>query len=283
MNFCKCCGKEIPEGRKFCNSSCAAKYNNKHRTRKPWTEEQKQKVRVPRVQQICRFCGKPLGYINRQALMYRNACEDCKPFVLMVDTFNRLGFTDTSLLKNYERLVSFVLELYFEKKKSLKDIYKITGLKYLQIEKIIWRSGKKLRTIAEGLQEAILQNKISPGKGAPEINFRRGYHISWNGNKHWLRSSYEFEFAKMLDKSNVCYDVESSYTRTVYVSSKDGKKHVAIPDFYLPKTNEIVEVKSTYTLKGSLEDMKKKFQAYSERGFKPRLWLDKKFVNIEEL
>ena len=74
-------------------------------------------------------------------------------------------------------------------------------MKYLQIEKIIWRSGKKLRTIAEGLQEAILQNKISPGKGAPEINFRRGYHISWNGNKHWLRSSYEFEFAKMLDKS----------------------------------------------------------------------------------
>ena len=49
MNFCKCCGKEIPEGRKFCNSSCAAKYNNKHRTRKPWTEEQKRKIRKERV------------------------------------------------------------------------------------------------------------------------------------------------------------------------------------------------------------------------------------------
>lgn len=40
-NYCLNCGKEIKNGKKFCNSSCAAKYNNKNRK---LTEETKKKI-----------------------------------------------------------------------------------------------------------------------------------------------------------------------------------------------------------------------------------------------
>ena len=40
-HFCLQCGKEIPSNRQFCNSSCAAKYNNKKRV---LSEETKEKI-----------------------------------------------------------------------------------------------------------------------------------------------------------------------------------------------------------------------------------------------
>ena len=38
-NYCLNCGNEIEKGKKFCNSSCSAKYNNKKRLMKKETKE----------------------------------------------------------------------------------------------------------------------------------------------------------------------------------------------------------------------------------------------------
>lgn len=75
--LCKCCGKPLSyedKHKTFCNSSCAASYNNLKRVRKPWSEEQRhnlsekvlvkyqtkepsQTTYVPR-KLVCKCCGK---------------------------------------------------------------------------------------------------------------------------------------------------------------------------------------------------------------------------------
>ena len=55
-----------------------------------------------------------------------------------------------------------------------------------------------------------------------------------------------------------------------------AKERVAIPDFYLPRTNEIVEIKSTWTY--NKQEMNDKFEAYRNLGYIPKLILDRKEV-----
>lgn len=68
-----------------------------------------------------------------------------------------------------------------------------------------------------------------------------------------------------------------------YYDSIKNTNRYAFPDFYLPDTNEIIELKSTYTLDGKIQEMKDKFKAYEELGYKPKLLLDWEFVDIDKL
>ena len=56
---------------------------------------------------------------------------------------------------------------------------------------------------------------------------------------------------------------------------------VAIPDFYIPNTNTIVEIKSTYTL--DVQNMKDKVKKYKELGYDFKLILNHQEVNIDEM
>ena len=85
-----------------------------------------------------------------------------------------------------------------------------------------------------------------------------------------------------MDSQKIPYKVEAKETRTKYRDSELQRERVAVPDFYLPKTNEIIEVKSKYTL-GNIQRMKEKFEAYQKRGFIPKLWLDFKFEELRNL
>lgn len=70
QNFCLCCGKEITgrnkNTKKFCNSSCAATYNNKLRPKK-----QKENKKVKKEKRFCINCGNTLK--NHQ----KNFCRLC--------------------------------------------------------------------------------------------------------------------------------------------------------------------------------------------------------------
>lgn len=66
-NFCKYCGKEITgrnrNTKKFCNSSCAASYNNRLRPKKTKKEKTKSgqiKKSIENKERFCVNCGKPL-------------------------------------------------------------------------------------------------------------------------------------------------------------------------------------------------------------------------------
>ena len=66
-----------------------------------------------------------------------------------------------------------------------------------------------------------------------------------------------------------------------YYDSRLQKIRVAIPDFYIPSTNTIVEIKSTYTL--DVQNMKDKVKKYKELGYDFKLILNHKEVNIDEI
>lgn len=66
--------------------------------------------------------------------------------------------------------------------------------------------------------------------------------------------------------------------RIVYFDSHEQKHRVAIPDFYLPDSNTIVEIKSTYWL--DEENMKDKSQEYQRLGFNFQLIVDNILVGV---
>ena len=92
---------------------------------------------------------------------------------------------------------------------------------------------------------------------------KSGWHTSWNGKEVYLRSSYEKNYAEYLDKQHIDYDVECF--RIKYYDTQQDRYRCAIPDFYLPKTNTIVEIKSSWTL--DEQNMKDKFVSYIEQGY----------------
>lgn len=110
-------------------------------------------------------------------------------------------------------------------------------------------------------------------------NLKTETHISWNGEEYFLRSSYEIEYAESLDALKILYIVEN--LRVEYYDSQQKVMRIAIPDFYLPESNEIVEIKSDFTL--DIQEMRDKFDAYKKLGYKPKLILEKDEVDLYNL
>lgn len=74
---------------------------------------------------------------------------------------------------------------------------------------------------------------------------KRGYHTTWEGNLCHYRSTYELDYMKELDAQFIPYDYEA--LKIPYFDSTKNTMRTAIPDFYLPETKTIVEVKSIHT------------------------------------
>lgn len=92
----------------------------------------------------------------------------------------------------------------------------------------------------------------------------------------FYRSSYELEYAQQLDEQQVDYNMEN--LRILYWDSQLLKQRVAIPDFYLPESNTIVEIKSNWTYnKQNIED---KVKSYKEHGYNCKLMLEKKETTL---
>ena len=268
---CLQCGKEIPEGRKFCSSSCSAKYSNVRRQRRPWTEEQHLKNRKPKKEIVCKYCGKP----------GKQVCDECRPYVHVQAFMQKLGETEGGLKQRYVKAEESLKRMYLEENLSTVEIYKKTGISSGEVSRYLRKAGVIPRTSLEGQKLAISLGK----KKIPEIQdfkkFRGIVHKTWFGSNVYLRSSYEKDFAKDLDSKKIFYKVEPF--QVVYKLSSDGSIHRSLPDFYLPETNELVEIKSYYTLKGRVEEMKDKFREYLNQGYIPKLILEHKEIDIFQL
>ena len=130
----------------------------------------------------------------------------------------------------------------------------------------------KCRSFSESTALAIINGKHK---------YNTYHHITWNGKKVFLRSTYELDYAKELDDNKIDYEVEK--LRILYWDSIKLVQRTAIPDFYLTESNTIVEIKSDYTL--DIQEMKDKIKAYREHGYKFILILEHKKVPlfVEEL
>lgn len=272
MNKCLNCGKEIPEGRKFCSRSCSASYNNVRKKRKPWTEEQREAVRIQKVEQVCKYCGSVTGkYVHSKKKL--GVCLDCKPY-RKINLYERLGIQEGPLKYRYQEALKILSTLYFEDRCSLPEIEKQTGVNTSLLRKLLVGEGKELRTRSESQRERLFQGKAEILIGNPK--YKHGWYETWEGKKIFYRSSYELEYAIQLDEQRIKYSVED--LRIPYFDTQKGEERVAIPDFHLLDTNELVEVKSSWTYNEQL--MKDKFKAYREAGYIPKLFLDKKFKEI---
>lgn len=181
---------------------------------------------------------------------------------------------------------------YNKIKNILYDLYWIQGLSLLDLRdkfnigtehfptNILDFLGIERRTLTESQVNAIKQGKLN---NIPQnFSFKNGKHITWDNKEVYLRSSYEFDYAEKLDSSRTVYEVES--IRLTYFNRSKNREAVAIPDFYIPDTNTIVEIKSDYTL--DIDEMIDKFNAYISSGYNPILILEKEEIdlfNIENL
>ena len=146
---------------------------------------------------------------------------------------------------------------------------------------------KKTLGIPTRNQSDATKNALYLGKTSlPEINEETGvvkcnadYHETWEGKTVYLRSSYELDYANYLDENQISYSVED--LRIEYYDSRKNKMRIAVPDFYLSDTNEIVEIKSDFTL--DIQEMLDKFEAYKKLGYVPKLILEKEEVDLENL
>ena len=100
--------------------------------------------------------------------------------------------------------------------------------------------------------------------------YKHGWHTTWNNKQIYYRSSYEFEYAKQLDILQLDYTVEN--LRILYWDSQLLRQRTAIPDFYIPQTNTIIEVKSNYTY--DRQNMVDKVKAYKKHGYNFKLILE---------
>ena len=139
----------------------------------------------------------------------------------------------------------------------------------------------KTRSLSSSQKNALLtgRNVLPTSEHEIKLGFKQGWHITWEGKKIFYRSGAELKYAELLDEEKVSYDVES--LRIVYYDTVKRCNRIAIPDFLLTKTNEIVEIKSKITF--CKQNMIDKFKKYKELGYKPRLLYEGVMYNYREM
>lgn len=291
--ICKKCGKEHDGSYgsgQFCSKECARSYATLNEKNKHQLKEAK-----------CINCGKII-YIDKRASLKTCKCKECskkqfkcnicgriyneddhhcknefcqkhtyKQFKSLIKYF---GFNETKLgtfevEDEFNKIKNTIYDLYWNKLMSFSDIAKIYNYKsnpgnlsnifeYLEIP---------IRSFTDSTILTILQGKQ---------NSKSIWHTTWNNKEVYLRSSYELDYAKKLDKQQIDYEVE--YFHIKYWDSQKQEYRCAIPDFYIPSTNTIVEIKSSWTL--DEQNMKDKMKAYKELGYNTNLICDHKEINF---
>lgn len=304
--MCKCenCGIEhdgnYGSGR-FCCKECARSFSTKNDN---LTKLKKAK---------CVKCGKQI-YVNKRTSLDKCRCEDCKKEYHKPSDLKKCSICGRTYYKyqggcknefckqhkllqintlikyfgfNKEKLGTLEVEIEFNRIKqnfeylynfknfSLNEIGKIYDYKFPNnLSKIFNYLNIKKRTRVEVSKNAVLTGRLS----FREIHnqYKSGWHTTWNGKEVFLRSSYEFDYAKELDENKIDYEVET--LRIKYFDIKRNEYRCAIPDFYIPGENLIVEIKSDWTL--DIQNMKDKIKAYNELGYKVKVICEHKEIQI---
>jgi hypothetical protein len=291
-NFCLNCEKQISQKAKFCSSGCAAIYNNKHFKKergkiinvccKKCSTNISVKSGTVRNNFICINCKeikikkcKWCGISDNKKCKRIDICHSNSVLQLIKSMIKYFGFDKNvigseKIYFEYDRIKNSLLTDYFINKLSTTDLQK----KYNCLNQRVYNALKfftngNLRTLSQANSLANTQHK----------GWIYCKHITWNNKIVYLRSSYEEHYANLLDKEKIIYDVEC--LRVNYFDTVKNQKRIAVPDFYISKSNTIVEIKSTWTL--DVQNMKDKLKAYKKLGYEFKLILNKKEVDLNSL
>lgn len=229
----------------------------------------------------CQICG-------RIYLKGSGGCENlfCKEhykqgFELLIKYFGfnekLLGTPDVE--KEYNRIRNIIYDLYWYKNLSAELIATIFNFpsKHCITQTIFKFLNIPCRNFKEAVKVAYTEGRIDLNKY--KNRYKSEYHKSWNNKEVYLRSSYEIDYANELDTQKIEYEVEK--LRIKYFDTQRNEYRCAIPDFYLPNTNTIVEIKSTWTL--DVQQMKDKVKAYKDLGYNFKLIVEHNEENINNI
>lgn len=223
----------------------------------------------------CKYCGSLKGQCRRPEI-----CKSYQLFPKMIKLFrmDQKAIGTEKLYDEYDRISKEIQELYYNKKLSIPQIKELIGYKSSSgsLSKFLAHF-IHFRSSSDAIQNAFLNNRI---KKIPiqNIKFKTGYHTTWNNKKVLFRSSYEEDFCKELDKRKLDYSMESLRIR--YFDSQKQKYRIAIPDFFIPSLNLIVEVKSSFTL--DVKNMYDKVLVYKSLSYNFMLVLNRVYYKDME-
>lgn len=297
MRICEYCGKEhdgsYGSGR-FCGVYCARLFSKKF-------------YKPKKIIKQCKYCGRDVE-VNLGISDENVVCEYCKDIYMTHKVCKICGrkyrhrcSNDFCKHHNIQQIKTLIKYFGFDESKlGTSDIenefnrirnilykdYWVDGLTSTQLGekykypspcnfagKIFKYLGIPTRTLKEAsdLTKFTAKRPINPHKF-----YKNEWHTTWDNNEVFLRSSYETEFANQLDAKKIHYEVES--LRIKYWDSQENEYRCAIPDFYVPETNTIYEIKSNYTY--DRINMIDRFKAYKELGYKTILVLEHKEFEI---
>jgi len=217
---------------------------------------------------LCKYCGLEKCDIpticNKRQLI---------PTLIKYFEFNKLSIGSLKFYDEYNRILNKINLDYHEKELSIPEMCEKYNYKgdFRNFNKILNSLGIKKRSLSNSQKVAIKRGRSNlPTKNL--YPYKHGFHKTWEGKDVFFRSSYEENYCKELDEKRIKYDVEK--IRVEYFDTQKNSDRIAIPDFYLPDTNEIIEIKSDWTY--DEQNMKDKFKAYKENGYKVKLLLEGK-------
>ena len=277
--YCNCVIPYDKRYNKFCCKNHAASYNNKHRDHSIYENISnllKNKSIAPNKNKTkrntCKICG-----------ALRGECKDsyvCSKYRLF-NGLIKFGFDINT--KGTEKII----DEFYRVRNIIEKFYLLNGSNNDKlIETFNYYGGpsnfhKILKTLdiqTRNLSEGQIFSLESGNRiDMPQVNsYHDEYHKTWDNNIVYLRSSYETDYANILDNNKIHYEVES--LKIKYFDTPLNKERIAIPDFYIKDKNLIVEIKSNFTL--DIQNMKDKVISYKNNGYDFKLILEHKEVDL---
>ena len=280
--YCNCVIPYDKRYNKFCCKNHAASYNNKHRDHSIYENISnllKNKSIAPNKNKTkrntCKICG-----------ALRGECKDsyvCSKYRLF-NGLIKFGFDINT--KGTEKII----DEFYRVRNIIEKFYLLNGSNNDKlIETFNYYGGpsnfhKILKTLdiqTRNLSEGQIFSLVSGNRiDMPQVNsYHDEYHKTQYNNIVYLRSSYETDYANILDDNKIHYEVET--LKIKYFDTQLNKERIAIPDFYIRDKNLIVEIKSNFTL--DIQNMKDKVIAYKNNGYDFKLILEHKEVDLYSL
>jgi hypothetical protein len=205
----------------------------------------------------CNFCKCTIDN-NKKS----NSCDGCKYWIKNVILFKKMGtFVDGIPLEEInKKTLNILYDLYFNKMYSVLHLKEYYDLRENTTYNYFKKNGIHLRTLSKAAS-----NAYNEGRRLPQStqSYKHGWHTTWDGKQVYYRSSYELRYAKELDEKQIPYEME--FKRFLYWNSEKERWATAIPDFYLPLENKIVEIKSDHSL--NKVEMQDKEVEYRNQGY----------------
>jgi len=244
----------------FCSKKCSKSFSTKFKRDEINDKLSNYWEKRPKSKKYCKYCNIEINEVRHKNI---SGCESCLKWKNYKTLFIKLGSynSEKTFEENNEIALKILYDLYFNKKLSKINIKNQYNLRENTIYNYFKKNNISLRSSTDAMLSYVLSDRYTLIESNNQ--YKQGWHTTWDNKQVYYRSSYELRFAEELDIENIPYEME--FKRFLYWNTQNKKWQVAIPDFYLPLENKIVEIKSNYSL-NKLE-MIDKSNEYKKQGY----------------